>query len=523
MHGVFPTAVSFAPGGALNAETFQVNGGPTFSHWFAKPEDMLEAQSDTVVWLERRRKDFSDVCHAKLVAECSDLFGVKVLPAIVLDGVTRRLITSHIECSEYSTGGGRSSCTCHVGISSGQANILAEFVADYDRGRSLGRVSFDYSYSRCVRWLSRGRARVAYFKGTNGLTYDQSRDVVTSTTKRGDIDLIAALTEWARAFFKHDPDISESFLLPKAKELRNHIWPVISNYYRDNSGHIFLHASETNGDNAISTSDATRFELGEDIFLLHEPDVIMRHFSDMMLGRGFEHYNRGVLTENSYLDALRSVPKLNDNSVSNILEITGFIKKLVVDHRVDVPESLSDAWLSYRYSYGTGKMDAEEAIHFVHRHMDLGDWTHLKTHGVYRKEISEGITAVCRTVLDIKPKNLPTLQRVWRALYTYGLTPSFYMIWDMIPYSFVVDWFLPIGQVAAAWDAEREYKQQYDMENFIQSITYYRPTDYGSVKCYTRWYASPPERFHGYYFLESSASGKTILKRVLDGVSLIVG
>lgn len=35
--------------------------------------------------------------------------------------------------------------------------------------------------------------------------------------------------------------------------------------------------------------------------------------------------------------------------------------------------------------------------------------------------------------------------QIWNALEKFGLDPSAGQVWDLIPYSFVVDWFLPLG------------------------------------------------------------------------------
>jgi hypothetical protein len=257
-------------------------------------------------------------------------------------------------------------------------------------------------------------------------------------------------------------------------------------------------------------------------FLLREPDVIMGGMDDLLFGRSTVGYYRNVAIQNAYLEAVRSVPRLSDNSISNLLEIAGFMKALIVDKKIEIPKSLGAAWLAYRYQYTTTKLDAEEAIDFVHRHMDLGDWKHLKNYGSYTFDF-EGTTVDCRCCLKASPKELDLVGKAWRSLYTYGLTPSFYTIWDMIPYSFIVDWFLPIGQVATAWDAEREYNGKYDIEDVIFSLSYYRNTERGLVKFYTRWYQGTPTELLGRYFLESDASTRTQTMRVLDALALTIG
>jgi hypothetical protein len=47
-------------------------------------------------------------------------------------------------------------------------------------------------------------------------------------------------------------------------------------------------------------------------------------------------------------------------------------------------------------------------------------------------------------------------RRLARKFYELDLTPSLENIWDMIPFSFVVDWFVPIGD-AASWLEDKHY------------------------------------------------------------------
>jgi hypothetical protein len=114
-----------------------------------------------------------------------------------------------------------------------------------------------------------------------------------------------------------------------------------------------------------------------------------------------------------------------------------------------------------------------------------------------------------------------------RALDTYGLTPDFYVIWDMIPYSFIVDWFLPISDVLATLDADAKYfsGEYYNLKNLCYSLSYNRELDDGNVvKCYSRWKGSVPTSLNSFYWLEPpSASSKAVAYRILDALSLFIG
>jgi hypothetical protein len=227
--------------------------------------------------------------------------------------------------------------------------------------------------------------------------------------------------------------------------------------------------------------------------------------------------------QEAYLDALDKVPQMNENSLSNVLELVGFLKALLIDHRIEIPKSLGSAWLSYRYTYTTTKLDAEEAIAFVHRNMpeDLlqngfSCYGHTTVH-------HSGMDIVVKCHLSMRQKELTMLDKIWSSLYRYGLSPSFYMIWDMIPYSFIVDWFIPVGDILSGYDKTLMYDRTYDISD-IWFSTKYLLTDNGfEYQAYTRWASSSPPEFNGYYTLENkgTTANKVLGYRVLDTLSLM--
>jgi hypothetical protein len=270
-----------------------------------------------------------------------------------------------------------------------------------------------------------------------------------------------------------------------------------------------------------------------DAFLLHEPDIIGDRLDPILLGKGggISHYWIEYLTQHALLEACDSLPRLSDNSISNIIEIVGFIKALVVDHKIEIPESLADAWLAYRYQYNTSKQDINDAIKFVHRHMDLGTLDRMIVGRGTSHTSYLGFDVTCRCSVEVTPKETNWLSKIWRALDQYGLTPDFYTIWDMVPYSFMVDWFLPIGDLAGVWDANSMYfsGEYYNLANICYSLSYVRELERAdgnvdSIKCYTRWAGSVPSSLNSFYWFEPpTASSRTVGRRVLDAASIFIG
>lgn len=266
----------------------------------------------------------------------------------------------------------------------------------------------------------------------------------------------------------------------------------------------------------------------EDAFLLHENDIFVGRVDPVVLRgyKDFSGYWKNYLMEHALLEALESFPRLSDNSISNALEALGFIKSLVVDHRIEIPKSLSSAWLAYRYQYKTTELDVMEAIHFVKRHLDLGTLDQrISCYGVSSVSYQD-TTITCRCTCDVFPQIVKTAERLIRTLDTFGLKPNMYTAWDMTPFSFMVDWFVPIGTMLGVEDANAKFLsgEFYKIKNICYSLSYTRRLNNSVVKCYTRWKGSVPSSLNSFYWLEpASTSGKTTVFRVLDAASIFIG
>jgi hypothetical protein len=359
-----------------------------------------------------------------------------------------------------------------------------------------------------------------------------------------DTDQNYSITDWAEPFFDSLRKVAESYKDIEYrgmndKNMKRFVQSCVSAvmeglYAYLDAGPFGTGSNQFRGKPVnIIGLDIPALDHPEEAFLLDEDDVYGNRLDPLLLGKDikFHGYWRGFLTQHALLAACESFPKLNDNSISNIIEVVGFMKALVVDHKIEIPKSLSSLWLAYRYQYSTTKLDAEEAIKFVHRHMDLGTLDRsISCYGSCTREI-EGVSVTCRCSIDIAPKNLDTLGKLWRALDTYGLTPDFYVVWDMTPFSFIADWFLPIGDIASTLDADAKYfsGEFYTLSNLCYSLSYTRELHGDgdssvNVKCYTRWAGSVPSSLNSYYWLDApSASSKTVWYRILDSASLIIG
>jgi hypothetical protein len=238
-----------------------------------------------------------------------------------------------------------------------------------------------------------------------------------------------------------------------------------------------------------------------------------------------EHY-RQMMLQHAYLDALSSVQHAWDNGVSNVSEFIKFFVNLFVHHKVEVPKNWRDGWLSYRYVYSTTKLDQEELASDLQselRKMLQQGKRYVKVHGSHTMELA-GTTVTCRVSVFLKNRVYDFLDKCLIWLEEFGLKPDLYLAWDMTPYSFIVDWFLPIGDTLNAVDAAEMYNgadSVYDIGPITYSFSYTQNIQGSNVRNYSRGILGslPVQAF--YWFVEpSQSSAKTWGKRLVDTFAL---
>lgn len=238
-----------------------------------------------------------------------------------------------------------------------------------------------------------------------------------------------------------------------------------------------------------------------------------------------EHY-RTLMEQHAYLDALSSVQHAWDNGVMNVLEFVKFFVNLFVHHKVEVPKNWKDGWLSYRYVYGTTKLDQEDLAKDVLNGLNqvLKDGQrYVKVRGNYSMDVA-GSHIKCTCEVYLKNRVYDFLDNCRLALERFGLIPDLYMVWDMTPYSFIFDWFLPIGNTLNTLDAEKNFDGDnciYNIGPVSFSFKYNRDIEGANVSLYSRRIQTKPVIQAYYWFVEpSNTSVKTWGKRILDGLAL---
>jgi hypothetical protein len=208
--------------------------------------------------------------------------------------------------------------------------------------------------------------------------------------------------------------------------------------------------------------------------------------------------------DNAYVDAATKLPQAACNSIANVLQ--------VADYCIDIAHGdlkgisgLSDLWLRYRYEYNTTKSDIAEYIEITKRILDLCNAPTVTAHGA---SSFGNYTVRCSFDVDCS-KVIPQDTADWFSKYGFDLT--LYNVWDMIPYSFVVDWFVNVGGIIE------------NLENAGNAAMLHPTNCFASITANDNHYylRFPYEYSYSASILaDSNPSTKTTLMRVADAIAL---
>lgn len=245
-----------------------------------------------------------------------------------------------------------------------------------------------------------------------------------------------------------------------------------------------------------------------------------------------QHAVPAGLVSELYRNAMNSIT-CNTNSIANIREVVELLKDIKSGNIgalvSDIPSLLkgknirkaaSSSWLGYRYSYSTTKSDiAEYKDKLLPYLLDYNNGRHIVRSGI---STSKG-EAHCKVIY--RDRALSAVEQVYTLLKRTGLALDLYNAWDMVPLSFVADWFLPIGDYledfSQNWVANT---QIFDIATITTSWKWshwIRDMRGGyRITYYSRSVTSDPPAFESY---AEDPSSKTVLKRIVDAAALIVG
>lgn len=204
--------------------------------------------------------------------------------------------------------------------------------------------------------------------------------------------------------------------------------------------------------------------------------------------------------------------------------ITKGPRKTIARFLSNVPKgyhAMADSWLKYRYVYNTTKSDVQDAMDKLSKSVITGD--NSLVHVVRSAGVDGSFSYFVKVKLTNKLQN--GVAELHRSLRQYGLAITPYNIWDMIPFSFIVDWFLPIGTSLENLDADFYYHSQFYDINYCEVSELFSKSVVIGNSSFTlsRYNRSVTNSVPTLTWYEENPSRKTVIFRCLDAASLIIG
>lgn len=246
--------------------------------------------------------------------------------------------------------------------------------------------------------------------------------------------------------------------------------------------------------------------------------------------RGFREINPTL--QATAFDALQ---KFDGNMLALLPEIGSFGKTTIqsILDFADSPKRAKDAaslWLSNRYGDRLTKSDLSSLFSAIDTSFltvppkRTCRYTRTKSRDSFEIDITDfrgSVTADVKVCCQIAvaPKDYNALMKLVRAAYEWDFYPSLGNVWDMIPLSFVVDWFVNVGDI---WESVDRMVQSryYDVPAVLLSYkTEVVIPSIGGVRFsyYNRWV-----QHHLDLGVSSVQLGLPSAINVVDGISLLL-
>lgn len=227
----------------------------------------------------------------------------------------------------------------------------------------------------------------------------------------------------------------------------------------------------------------------------------------------------------AYMQAIEALPKDEINWFATILDLVELIIAGVTGNiRVvakNLPQFAADAWLSYRYVYNTTKMDIDDMGELRSRMQKLkGMCDNMRNPTITTFGMANADGAVVRVSLTysvseiLKVDNF--LENTQRMLA--------YDAWDLIPFSFIVDWFYSVGDLLHD-ESLRSYAMKLQPAAAWCSVSYtMKSKDGTNVKRYFRYrLAGVPGRPSTYSYRVGPNATTLSVKHSIDSLAIIIG
>lgn len=224
----------------------------------------------------------------------------------------------------------------------------------------------------------------------------------------------------------------------------------------------------------------------------------------------------------AYSDAVDNLDLSSVNTLANVVEsadllvdaaiaLRSFFRKDYANLLKKAREALDprDIWLKYRYVFTTTRLDLKEYAKTLQR---LGDLASIRetitSNGFYADETGTYKVSIRIPVEEIIPTDTVSF------LAAIGAEPTWVNLWDLVPYSFIVDWFLHVSEIL---EAVERWGSAIDLP--IQSCWFTYMSEYDSQHVFYRVSGRRPDIPP--IIKTRQASGRTIKMRIADALSLI--
>lgn len=136
--------------------------------------------------------------------------------------------------------------------------------------------------------------------------------------------------------------------------------------------------------------------------------------------------------------------------------------------------SIASFWLSNRYGDRLSFRDAKDLFQSFDRELFKARTTrYVIGKGRLSELVSDGyftdVNVFHACQLAVSPRDSNALMRAIRHAYEWDYYPSLGNVWDMIPLSFVVDWFVNVGDIYESVDRLVQARY-YDVQRILQSV-----------------------------------------------------
>lgn len=213
--------------------------------------------------------------------------------------------------------------------------------------------------------------------------------------------------------------------------------------------------------------------------------------------------------------------KVRDPKTGVVKTVTSTVPKLMNEYGSHfVRKVLPEVWLKYRYLYNTTKSDAEDTVDYLLKEKYSNLYEH--NNKVLRGNIDISLGTLRLKMRLTQKKTLA--ENITHMFDSVGLMPNLHNLWDMVPFSFVVDWFVPSFSNTLE-DIDQAYLSElYRADELLVTVDEQWDINYAGfvyhVHYYRRYFIDECPQFEIYEGSDHT-KGKTICKRVVDGISLI--